>query len=168
MGLIPLHALHIHVLHTLSMVHLGSLGSQALKAMDGLEIHGTDVRYALITDAPALTFQESFYGRFGEFAAGHQGPLTLGELPGANGTAQPFDMLMLARPRAMYNVACAGAVEPYTLWIRTRESGIALWRWRRQYHSDPPVAGNGPKDTEQTPVVLRYCSPGLPKQPLSH
>jgi uncharacterized protein (TIGR02391 family) len=25
------------------------------------------------------------------------------------------------------------------------------------------VAGNGPKDTEQTPVVPRYCSPGLPE-----
>src|SRR4029434_4018469 len=148
MGLIQWHAFHIHVLHALSMVHLGSLGSQALNAMDGLESHGTDVRGALITDTPALTFQEPFYGRFGELAASHQGPRPLGDLPGAHGTAQPFDMLMLARPRAMSNVACAGAVELYTRWIRTRESCIALLRWRRQYHNGPPVEGNGPQDTD--------------------
>src|SRR5262249_38916707 len=101
MGLIQLHARHIYVLHALSMVRLGSLGSQGLKAMDSLEIHGTDVRCALITDTPALTFQEPLDSRFGELAAGHQGPRALGEFLGANGTAQPFDMLMLARPRAM-------------------------------------------------------------------
>jgi hypothetical protein len=162
MGLIQLYALHLYVLHALSMVRLGSLGSQGLKAMDGLEIHGTNIRCALITDAPALTLQEPFYGRFGELAAGHQGPRPLRELLGANGTAQPFDMLMLARPRAMDNVACAGAVEPHTLWIRTRESCIALLRWRRQYHNGPPVAGNGPQDTDSTPVVPCYYSPGLP------
>jgi hypothetical protein len=126
MGLIPLHALHIDVLHALAMVRLGSLGSQGLKAMDGLESHGTDIRGALITDTPALTFQEPFYGRFGELAAGHQGPRPLGELLGAHGSAQPFDRLLLARPRAMSNVARAGAVDLYTLWIRTRESRIAL------------------------------------------
>src|SRR6516162_3189297 len=163
MGLIPLHALHCDVLHALALVRLGSLGSQGLKAIDGLEIHGTNIRGALITDTPALTFQEPFYGRCGELAAGYQGPLARRALPGANGTAQPFDMLMLARPRAMDNVACAGAVEPHTRWIRTRESCIALWPWRREYHTGPPVAGNGPQDTDSTPVVPRYYSPGLPK-----
>ena len=74
--------MHIHVLHALPMVRLGPLRSHVLKAMDGLEIHGTDVRRALITDAPALTFQELFHGRFWEFAPGHQGPLPFGELPG--------------------------------------------------------------------------------------
>ena len=69
---------------------------------------------------------------------------------------------MLARPRAMDNIACAGAVEPYTLWMRTRESCIALLRWRRQYHSGPPLAGNGPQDTDLTPVSPCYYSPGLP------
>src|SRR5215470_3358871 len=151
MGLIQLHALHFYVLHALAMLRLGSLGSQGLKAMDSLEIHGTNVRCTLITDAPALTFQEPFYSRFRQLAAGHQGPRPLGEFLGANNTAQPFDMLMLARPRAMDNVASAGAVEPHTLWIRTRESCIALLRWRRQYHNGPPVAGNGPQDTDSTP-----------------
>jgi hypothetical protein len=59
------------MLHVLSMVRLGSLGSQRLKVMDGLEIHGPDVRWTLITDTPALTLQEPFYGHFGELAAGH-------------------------------------------------------------------------------------------------
>jgi hypothetical protein len=81
MGLIQLHALHIHVLHALAMVRLGSLSSQALKAMDSLEIHSTDVRCALITDTPPLTFQKLCHSRCGEFAAGHQGPLPFGELP---------------------------------------------------------------------------------------
>jgi hypothetical protein len=142
-GLIQLHALNLYVLHTLAMVRLGSLGSQGLKAMDGLESHGTNIHGALITDASALTFQEPFYGCLGEFAVGHQGLRPRGELPGAHGTAQQFAMLLLACPRAMSNVACVGAVTLYTLWIRTRE-------------------GNGPQDTDSTPVVPWYCSPRLP------
>jgi len=63
---------------------------------------------------------------------------------------------------SLCNVPFTGTIEPGTVWIWARESSISLWRWRRQYHSGPPVAGNGPKDTEQTPVVPRYCSPGLP------
>jgi hypothetical protein len=43
MGFIQVHALHLHVLHALPMVHLGSLGRHALKAVDRLERHGTDV-----------------------------------------------------------------------------------------------------------------------------
>src|SRR5262245_29853975 len=68
----------------------------------------------------------------------------------------------LAGPGAMRDIVCAGAIELCTVWIRARESRISLWRWRRPYHSGPPVAGNGPKDTEPTPVVPRYYSPGLP------
>src|SRR5262249_5617434 len=60
MGLIQLHALHLHVLHALAMVRLGPLSRQALKAMDGLESHRPDVRCARITDAPALTLQELY------------------------------------------------------------------------------------------------------------
>src|ERR1043166_6446709 len=34
--------------------------------------------------------------------------------------------------------------------------------WRRRYHSGPPVIGNGPKDTDSTPVVPCDSSPGVP------
>ena len=44
MGLIQLYALYIHVLHALPMMHLSPLGSNPLKPVDSLEIHGTDVR----------------------------------------------------------------------------------------------------------------------------
>src|SRR4030095_5961930 len=63
----------------------------------------------------------------------------------------------------MRNVAFARAIEPRTLWIRARESSIPLWRWRRRYHSGPPVLRNGPKDTDLTSVVPCYYSPGLPR-----
>src|SRR4030095_10901451 len=162
MRLIQLHALHLHVLHTLAMVRLSPPRSHVLKAMDGLEIHGTDVRRALITDAPALTFQELFHGRFWEFAPGHQGPLPFGELPVTGGAAQPFDVFVGACPRLMHEVSFAGVVESCTLWFRTRESRIPLLRWRRLCHDGPPVARNGPKDTDLTPVFPRYYSPGLP------
>src|SRR5262249_11366580 len=162
MRLIQLHALHLHVLHPLAMVRLGPLCSHVLKAMDSLEIHGTDVRRALITDAPALAFQKLFHGRFGEFAPGHQGALPFGELPITSCTAQPVDVFVCACPRSMHDVAFAGVVESCTLWIRTRESGISLLHWRRLYHGGPPVARNGPKDTDVTPVFPRYYSPGLP------
>src|SRR5678816_4260881 len=101
MGFIQLHALHIHVLHALPMMHLGPLGRYALKAVDRLEIHGTDVRCPLITDAPALTFQQSYDRIFGELTAGHQGALPFGELLVACGAAQPFDMLVRACPGPM-------------------------------------------------------------------
>jgi hypothetical protein len=130
--------------------------------MDGLEIHGTDIRRALITDAPALTFQALFHGRFREFAPGHQGPLSFRELSVTSRAAQPFDVFVGACPRSMHDVACSGAIEACTLWIRARESGISLLRWRRLCHSGPPVARYGPKDTDLTPVFPRYYSPGLP------
>src|SRR5262249_29979471 len=88
-------------------------------------------------------------------------PLPRRELLGANGTAQPFDKLMPAHPRAMDNVALAGVVEPYTLWIRTQESCRALVSWRRRYHSGPPLAWNGPQATDSSPVSPCYYSPGL-------
>src|SRR4029453_2045412 len=58
MRLIPLHPLHLQVLHALAGVHLSPMGPYPLEAMDRLEIHGTDGGRARITDAPALTFQE--------------------------------------------------------------------------------------------------------------
>jgi hypothetical protein len=163
MRLIQLHPPHLHVLHALPMVRLGPLGRHPLKTMDGFEIHGTDVGHPFVTDAPALTFQELFHCRFGELAPGHQGPFALRELTAADGAAQPFDVLVFTRPRAMYNIAVARAVEPSTLWIRTRESCITLLRWRRRSHGGPPfLAGNRPQDTDSTPVSPRYYSPGLP------
>jgi hypothetical protein len=59
----------------------------------------------------------------------------------------------------MRDVACAGTIELGTLWIRTRESDISLLRWRRQGHNSPPMARNGRKDIDSTPVVPRYYSP---------
>src|SRR5215831_746350 len=103
------------------MVHLGSLGSHPLKTMDGFEIHGTDLGRPLITDAPALTFQELFHRRFRELAPGHQGPFALGELTAAEGAAQPFDVLVFTRPRAMANVAGVGPMELLTIWIGARK-----------------------------------------------
>jgi hypothetical protein len=90
------------------MMRLGPLRSHVLKAIDGLEIHVTDVSRACITDAPSLTLQELCHGRFGELAAGHQGPFPLGELPGANGAAQPLDMFVFARPRLMHKLPSPG------------------------------------------------------------
>jgi hypothetical protein len=162
MRLIHLHARDIHLLHGLLMMGLRAVGRDTLEAVDCLEIHGTNVCRPLITDTPPLTLQQLFHSRFWQLAPRHQGALPLGELPVAQGAAQPFDVPGLAGPGAMRDMACAGAIELGTVWIRARESGISLWRWRRQYHSGPPVAGNEPKDTEQTPVVPRYCSPGLP------
>jgi len=166
MRLIQLYALHIHVLHALAMVGLGPLGSHPLKAMHRLEIHRTDVRGARITDAPSLTFHQPYKRVFGELAAGHQGALPFRELPTACRTTPPFDMLVRSCPRPMGDVAFAGMIEPCTVWIRARESGISLWRWRRQCHSSPPVARYRLQDTGSTPVSPRYYSPGLPVFPL--
>jgi hypothetical protein len=112
-----LHTPHIHVLHALLMVLHGPLGRHPLKAMNGLEIHGTDVSRPLITDTPALTFQELFHGRLGELAPSHQSPGSFGELVAAYSAAQPFDVLVLARPRSMGNVVSTRAIELRTLWI---------------------------------------------------
>src|SRR5262245_15034301 len=62
----------------------------------------------------------------------------------------------------MRNVVCPRAPELRTLWIRTRELGISLRSWRPRYHGGPPMVKYGPKDTDVTPVVPRYYSPGLP------
>jgi hypothetical protein len=160
--LIPLHARDVHLLHGLPMMELRAVGRDTLEAVDGLEIHGTTVRRPLITDTPPLPLQQLFHRRFSQLAPRHQGALALRELPVAQRAAQPFDVPGLAGPGAMRDMACAGAIEPCTVWMRARESGLSLRRWRRPYHSGPPVAGNGPKDTGQTPVVPRYSSPGLP------
>src|SRR4029450_8041589 len=162
MRLIQLHPLHIQVLHALLVVRLGPLGSHPLEAMDGLEIHGTDVGSPLITDTPPLTFHQQYDGVFRELAAGHEGALPFRELPVACRTTQSFDVLVRPCPRPMRDVAFAGTIEPGTLWIRAREASISLLRWRRQCHNGPPVVRNGLKDTGLTPVSPRYYSPGLP------
>src|SRR4029450_54271 len=161
MRLIQLHPWDIHVPDHLLMMGLGTLGRPPLKAIHGLEVDVTDIRGAFVTDAPPLTLQKPFHGRFRQLAPRHQGALPLGELPVAEGTAQPFDVLGRACPGAMRDVPGTGAIEPCTLWIRTREASITLLGWRRQCHVGPPLAENGPKDTERTPVFPRYSSPGL-------
>jgi hypothetical protein len=162
MRLIQLHTLHRHGLHALPMVRHGPLGRDPLKTRDSFEIHGTDVGHPLIADAPALTFQELFHRRFGELAPGHQGPLSLGELTATDGAAQPLNVLVLARPGAMDHIVSVRLIAQPTSWIGARKSPIPFLRWRRQYHSGPPVVGNGPQDTNLTPVVPCYYSPGLP------
>jgi len=132
MRLIHLHARDVHLLHSLLMMDLCAVGCDTLEAVDGLKIHGTNVRRPLITDTPPLTFQQLFHGRFWQLASRHQGALPLGELPVAQGAAQPFDVSGLAGPGAMRDIAWAGAIELCTVWIRARESSISLLRWRRQ------------------------------------
>jgi hypothetical protein len=68
---------------------------------------------------------------FGELAAGHQGALPFRELPVADGTASPFNVLVRPGPRPMHNMAFAGMIEAGALWIRARESRLSLLRWRR-------------------------------------
>src|SRR5215216_8131735 len=162
MRLIQLHPLHLEVLHALLVVRHSPLGRHPLEAMDGLEIHGTDVGGSLITDTPPLTFHQLYDRVFRELAAGHQGALPFRKLPVACHTAQPFDVLVRPGPRPMRDVAFAGTIALGTVWSRARESRISLLRWRRQCHSGPPVARNGLKDTGSTPVSPRYYSPGLP------
>ena len=113
------------------MMGLRTVGCHRLKPMHGLEIHRTDIGGALITDTPPLTFHELGHSRFGEFAPGHQGPLPFGALPVACRAAEPFDVFVFACPRPMDDVPCAGTIEAWTRWIRARESGIPLLRWRR-------------------------------------
>src|SRR5215216_6495818 len=62
----------------------------------------------------------------------------------------------------MRDIAFAGTIKLPTLWMRARESGIRILHWRRLCHRGPPMVRNGPRDTEVTPVVPRYYSPGLP------
>jgi hypothetical protein len=131
MGLIQWDTLNVSLLHDLLLMGLRTVGCHRLKPINGLESHRTDIGGALITDTPPLTFQELFYGRFGEFTAGHQGPLPCGALPVACRAAQPFDVFVLACPRPMHNVPFAGPMEVQTRWMRTRESRIPLLRWRR-------------------------------------
>src|SRR5437870_6674727 len=45
---------------------------------------------------------------------------------------------------------------------RTRKCRIAFVSWRHRYHGGLPLIGNGPKDTDSTPVMPCYYSPGLP------
>jgi hypothetical protein len=113
------------------MVGLGALSSDALETMHRFESHGTNVGGPLITDAPPLTFQQLYDRVFGELTTGQQGALPFGELSVACRAAQPFDMLVCTCPGSMCDVACTGAIEPGTVWIRAREARIFLLCWRR-------------------------------------
>jgi hypothetical protein len=61
------------------VVRLHSMGSHQLEAMDGLEIHSTDVGDPLIADAPPLTLHQPYDRVFRELAAGHEGALPFRE-----------------------------------------------------------------------------------------
>jgi hypothetical protein len=162
MGLSPWPPWDVYRPDHLAMVGLSALRSDVLQAMHRLEIDRTNVGGARLTDAPALTLRESYDRGFGELTAGPQRAFPFGALPVACGAAQPFEVLVRACPRPMRAVAFAGPIEPRTLWMWTRESSLSLLRWRRLCHGGPPVARNGPKDTDMTPVFARYSSPGLP------
>jgi hypothetical protein len=54
------------VLHTLPVVRLSPVGSHPLEAMNGLDLHITNVRRAFVADAPTLTFQQAHNRVFGE------------------------------------------------------------------------------------------------------
>jgi hypothetical protein len=155
MGLIQLHARHLDLTGDLPMVNLGAVGSHALKPMDGLERHATDIGGPLVTDAPPLTLEQPFDRLFWQLTPGHQGPCPLGELLVAHRASQPFDMLVLACPRSMGDVAFTGAIKQRTFWSGARKRRIPFLRWRRRYHVGPPLAGNGLKDIDLTPVLLR-------------
>src|SRR5215831_3198859 len=131
MSFIQLHPWDLYRTDHLAMVGLSALRSDVLKAMHRLEIHRTNVGGALITDAPSLTFDQPYDGIFGELATGHQSPLPFGKLPVACQAAQPFDVLVCACPRPMYDVPCAKTIEAGTQWIRARALSILLLRWRR-------------------------------------
>src|SRR5262245_36681459 len=163
MGFIQLHPGHVHPTHNLAMVGLGTLGCNLLQALHGVEIYRTNVRSALITDAPPLTFHQLYDGIFGKLAAGHEGALPFRELPVACHTAQPFDVLARPGPRPMRDVASARTIQLRTSCIRAREASISRLDWRRQCHSGPPLRRIGPKDIDSTPVFPRYYSPGLPR-----
>ena len=55
-------------------------------------------------------------------------------------------------------------LQPSTNADKLRECRISFLSWRHRYHGGPPVSGNGPEDTDSTPVVPCYYSPGLPEK----
>jgi hypothetical protein len=118
MGFIHLPPLDLDVLHGLLMMGVRAVGRDTLEAMDCLESHRTDISSALIADTPPLTFQQPFHGLLRQLAPGHQRARSLGELLGADGTTQPFDVLVFPCPRPMRDMACAGTIELPALWIR--------------------------------------------------
>src|SRR5436853_3490282 len=62
----------------------------------------------------------------------------------------------------MADVAGVRPIELLTIWIGARKCRISFLSWRHRYHGGPPLIGNGPEDTDSTPVVPCYYSPGLP------
>src|SRR2546423_15639569 len=65
----------------------------------------------------------------------------------------------------MADVAGVRPIELLTIWIGARKCRISFLSWRHRYHGGPPLIGNGPEDTDSTPVVPCYYSPGLPVFP---
>jgi len=138
------------------MMVLRALGRHGLEPMHGLEIHWADTGRALITYAPALTFQEPFHRLCQQLAAGHQCLFSLRELPATGGTAQPFDVLVFTCPGSMTNMAGVGTIALLTIWIWARKCRIAFLIWRHRYHGGPPLVWNGPKDTDSTYRCIRF------------
>src|SRR5205085_11072095 len=64
----------------------------------------------------------------------------------------------------MADVAGVRPIELLTIWIGARQCRISFLSWRHRYHGGPPLIGNGPEDTDSTPVVPCYYSPGLPER----
>src|SRR4029450_2790952 len=163
--LIHLHPLYVHGLDYLAMMKLGPMGCHLLKPMHGLECHPTDIGGALITDAPSLTFQQSYARIFGELTAGHQGALPLGELLVTCCAAQPFDMLVGACPGPMRDVAFARLIEPHTVDSGMRivyscpelALSVSLWsscgkEWTERYRCDASFSTLLFSRTTQRPV----------------
>ena len=117
MRLVQLHTGHVDVPDSLLVMGLSTLGRHSLEAIHGLEIDGTDVGGPFVTDAPALALEQPLHCVFGQRAAGHQRPFALRELVITRGAAQPFDVLVFARPGTMNDRVDVEAIELCTIWI---------------------------------------------------
>jgi len=162
MGCLHLDAGHGHLAPHLVRGGLRALGRAVLQARHRVASHRTNSGGPRITDAPPLPWHPPYDRVCGALAAGHQGALPFRARPAACRTAPAFAGRGRPCPRPMREVPFAGTIAPCPGWSRARESRRALWRWRRQSHSGPPMARNGLQDTGSTPVSPRYYSPGLP------
>jgi hypothetical protein len=152
--LIKLHSRYFHILYNLFMVGLGPLAGYLLKPMQSLYIHLADVGCSFIAHPPPLTLQKPDHLLFWQLGVGHQCTFPFGKLSFTDGASQAFDMLMLARPRAVVDVALARLIEKGTLQIWARELAILIFR-RSRHHFGPPLIRLRPKYTNSTPVFLR-------------
>lgn len=131
--LVQLDRLDPQVTRDLLVVRLGSLGSDMLEAMHGLDVDPTAVSGPGVTDAPALTLQQPLDDLLGQLGAFHQCPPTRGEFLPTRLAAQPLDVLVLAGPRAMGDVACPLRAPTGTAQIGTRECAIVVTLWRERW-----------------------------------